>query len=98
MSQHARLDGQLGATKPLRTDADRIAVAADVTRTEYTKCAGNATVVLYTIEGGGHTWPGGGPLPEWFVGPTTHSIDASSVMWEFFKDHPLRRPDQAQAP
>lgn len=64
-------------------------IAADVTRTEYTQCAGNAAAVLYTIHGGGHTWPGGGDLPEWFVGPTTRSIDASSVMWEFFKDHPL---------
>jgi polyhydroxybutyrate depolymerase len=64
-------------------------IAADVTRTEYTQCAGNASVVLYTIEGGGHTWPGGGHLPEWFVGTTTHTIDASSVMWEFFKAHPL---------
>ena len=35
-------------------------IAADVTRPEYTECAGDAAVVLYTIEGGGHTWPGGG--------------------------------------
>lgn len=64
-------------------------ITADVTRTEYPHCARNATAVLYTIEGGGHTWPGGGELPEWFVGTTTHTIDASSVMWEFFKAHPL---------
>jgi polyhydroxybutyrate depolymerase len=64
-------------------------IAVDVTRTEYTQCAGNAAAVLYTVEGGGHTWPGGGDLPEWFVGTTTRSIDASSVMWEFFRDHPL---------
>jgi polyhydroxybutyrate depolymerase len=64
-------------------------IAADVTRTEYTQCAGNATAVLYTIHGGGHTWPGGGYLPEWFVGTTTQSIDATTLMWEFFKDHPL---------
>src|SRR2546426_8468975 len=29
------------------------------------KCADDAAVVLYTIRGGGHTWPGGQPLPEW---------------------------------
>jgi polyhydroxybutyrate depolymerase len=67
-------------------------ITADVTRTEYTECAGNAAAVLYTIEGGGHTWPGGGDIPEWFVGPATHTIDASSIMWDFFKAHPLRRP------
>ena len=66
-------------------------VAADVTRRTYTNCAYDAAVVLYTVEGGGHTWPGGKPLPEWFVGRTTRSIDATSLMWEFFREHPLVR-------
>ena len=66
-------------------------VAADVTRIEYTNCADDASVVLYRIEGGGHTWPGGGQLPEWFSGTTSNSIDASSQMWEFFRAHPLSR-------
>jgi polyhydroxybutyrate depolymerase len=64
-------------------------VAPDVTRLEYTKCADDAAVVLYTIKGGGHTWPGGQPLPEWFVGRTSNSIDASSLMWAFFRAHRL---------
>lgn len=66
-------------------------VAVDVTRHEYTRCAENASVILYTIRGGGHTWPGGQPLPEWFAGRTTRSIDASSEMWAFFRSHPLFR-------
>ncbi len=66
-------------------------VAADVRRSEYTHCAADAAVVLYTVQGGGHTWPGGGPLPEWFVGRTSHSIDASSLMWAFFREHRLLR-------
>ena len=65
-------------------------VAADVTRREYTHCADGAPVVLYTILGGGHTWPGGQQMPEWFAGPTSRSIDASRVMWDFFRSHPLR--------
>ncbi|MEX2154731.1 MAG: PHB depolymerase family esterase [Gemmatimonadaceae bacterium] len=67
------------------------AVAPDVIRRAYTNCADDAAVVLYTVLGGGHTWPGGGPLPEWFVGSTTNSIDASRQMWEFFREH--RLPD-----
>ncbi len=67
------------------------AVAADVTRRAYTSCADDADVVLYTVQGGGHTWPGGTPLPEWFVGRTTRSIDATRLMWAFFSDHPLQR-------
>ena len=65
------------------------AVAEDVTRRAYQSCAGDAAVELYTIQGGGHTWPGGKPLPEWFVGTTSRSINATSVMWEFFRAHPL---------
>jgi polyhydroxybutyrate depolymerase len=67
-------------------------VTSDVTRREYTKCAANAAVVLYTIHGGGHTWPGGMELPEWFVGRTTRSIDATSSMWAFFTEHPRQPP------
>ena len=65
-------------------------VAADVTRIEYPGCAADASVLLYRIEQGGHTWPGGGELPEWLVGRTTYSIDASRTMWEFFRAHPRR--------
>ena len=71
------------------------AVAPDVTRREYTKCSDDAAVVLYTIRGGGHTWPGGEPLPEWFAGPTSHSVDATRQMWAFFQEYriPRRSPE-----
>ena len=65
-------------------------VAPDVTRREYPACAGDATVVLYTVGGGGHTWPGGEPMMEWWVGPTSRRIDATSRMWAFFREHRLR--------
>jgi polyhydroxybutyrate depolymerase len=65
-------------------------VAVDVRRREYTQCAEEAPVLLYTILGGGHTWPSGGPIPEWFAGTTSQSIDASREMWAFFREHPLR--------
>jgi polyhydroxybutyrate depolymerase len=63
-------------------------VTANVRRLAYTNCADHADVILYTVEGGGHTWPGGKPLPEWMVGRTIREINASSVMWEFFLQHP----------
>ena len=62
-------------------------VAVDVTRLEYTDCADDAAAVLFTIHGGGHTWPGGEPMPEWFVGPTSRSVDATRQMWAFFREH-----------
>jgi len=68
---------------------DESAVTADVVRHAYTACADNAAVVLYTVLDGGHTWPGGKAMPEWFVGRTSRGIDASSEMWEFFREHRL---------
>jgi polyhydroxybutyrate depolymerase len=70
---------------------DQSAVAADVTRLEYTGCSADAAVVLYTIHGGGHTWPGGGPLPEWLGGRTSNGVDATRQMWAFFRAHPRAR-------
>ena len=67
------------------------AVASDVSRLEYTNCADGAADVLYTIRGGGHSWPGGKPMPEWMVGRTSRSIDATSEMWAFFREHRLLR-------
>lgn len=49
----------------------------------------NAEVVYYTIDGGGHTWPGGDSLPRWIAGHTTDDIDATRLMWEFFQQHPM---------
>jgi polyhydroxybutyrate depolymerase len=66
-------------------------ITASVRRLAYANCAENADVILYSVEGGGHTWPGGKPLPEWLVGRTTREINATSVMWEFFMQHPRPR-------
>lgn len=66
------------------------AVAADVTRIAYTGCKDGAAVELYKVEGGGHTWPGGGPLPEWLAGRRSSGVDATARMWEFFREHPRR--------
>lgn len=63
--------------------------APDVTRLEYPNCAEGAAVVFYTLIGGGHSWPGGKPMPEWRVGLTSNSIDATSEMWGFFREHRL---------
>ena len=45
-------------------------------------------VVLYSVEGGGHTWPGGEDLPKRLLGVTTHEINATRLLWEFYVQHP----------
>ena len=69
------------------TPAPVESVAADVTRLDYTHCTNDAAVVFYTIQGGGHTWPGGKPGPEWWVGSTSNGVDATGLMWAFFREH-----------
>jgi polyhydroxybutyrate depolymerase len=52
----------------------------------YEQCQGGSHVELCTVEGGGHTWPGGLPIP---VGFTTYAINATNAMWDFFTAHPM---------
>jgi polyhydroxybutyrate depolymerase len=61
---------------------------ANVRLISYTGCDDEATVQLYAVDGGGHTWP------DATVGQTTHEINANDLMWEFFQDHPLGGPAQ----
>ncbi len=67
------------------------AIAADVTLLRF-DCPAGDEVELYRVEGGGHSWPGSAfsVQIESIVGPTTMSIDATALMWQFFVDHPLR--------
>jgi polyhydroxybutyrate depolymerase len=61
----------------------------EVTGVRYSGGASNAEVVFYTVAGGGHTWPGGGEMPVFFAGLTTHDVDATRLMWDFFQHHPM---------
>jgi polyhydroxybutyrate depolymerase len=50
-----------------------------------------AEVVLVTVDGGGHTWPGGLQyLPQREIGPTARDVHASDLVADFFRDE-LRR-------
>ncbi len=62
-----------------------------VRREAYSRCRGGAEVVLYVVEGGGHTWPGGLQyLPERTIGKTSREFNASEVIWQFFRTHSLQ--------
>jgi polyhydroxybutyrate depolymerase len=47
-----------------------------------------AEVVLYVLEGAGHTWPGSA-VRLGFLGETS-SLPANDLMWEFFQKHPMK--------
>ena len=57
---------------------------------EYESCGNNATVQLYAVDGGGHTWPGAPDLP--WLGYTTHQVNATDLMESFFTAHTLVQP------
>ena len=59
-----------------------------VTSKHYLNGNEGTEVILYIVDGGGHTWPGGIQyLPKWVIGKTSRDFNASEVIWEFFKRH-----------
>ncbi len=60
-----------------------------IERTVYPGGKNGTEVVLYKVEGGGHTWPGGSQyLPERIIGKVCKDIVSPKVIWEFFVKHP----------
>jgi polyhydroxybutyrate depolymerase len=64
-------------------------ISPNVHSISYTGCNANADVVFYSIQGGGHSWPGGKAMPRTIVGETNHEINATRLIWDFFKEHSL---------
>lgn len=52
-------------------------------------CTSGADIVLYVINGGGHTWPGH-PRPQQELGDVNMDMDAGEVIWDFFSTHTLQ--------
>ena len=76
-----------GITGAPRIEAVTMAAPDDlpVTRTTWEE-DGKPPVVLYRIDGGGHTWPGGAQyLPARFIGPVAPGLDATGIMLERFR-------------
>lgn len=80
-----------------RTEPEVVALPDQVddgmkcTRQTWSGGMDGSEVVLIEITGGGHTWPGMKPIVA-MLGPSTMDITANDLMWEFFEQHPLRRP------
>lgn len=68
---------------------DRVDDGTQAVLDTFSNCRNNATVRLYTIKNGGHTWPG---LPEVqpALGRTGQDIDATAIMGRIFSE--LSRP------
>jgi polyhydroxybutyrate depolymerase len=87
IQEWVRLDGCSDKTKVVYQNGAAKCVS-------HYECKGGAEVVLCTIEGSGHTWPGGvydKDTDAWkrAVGPLSKDISANDEMWKFFKRHPM---------
>jgi polyhydroxybutyrate depolymerase len=64
--------------------------AGSLTRRTWS-CGRDWTVVdAITIEGGGHSWPGGQRMARFLDAPST-ALDATAEIWRFFAAHPRAR-------
>jgi polyhydroxybutyrate depolymerase len=65
--------------------------SSEVRVTRYAGCRDHGAIALYSVIGGGHSWPGSAVsvAAASIVGKTTTQIDANQVMWDFFSAHPL---------
>lgn len=58
-------------------------IEPDIQQRTFVGCDPGLSATLYSVEGGGHTWPDGlVDLP--LFGPTTRTIDASDLILDFF--------------
>jgi len=59
---------------------------AEVKAEQWSTCRYGADVVLYIIDGKGHSWPGSTLMPALI---TSRTISATGIMWDFFAAHPM---------
>ena len=60
-----------------------------VERISFSDCHDGVEVVEYFIDDMGHVWPGGiNRLPARLVGKPSDKLNATDVIWSFFKSHP----------
>ncbi|MEY4730903.1 MAG: hypothetical protein RL020_2061 [Pseudomonadota bacterium] len=90
--------GTITVKQPMRVSADKWAKQAGcsganessangLTTIRY-NCAQNTEVLFQIINGQGHGWPGVTPrLPQFILGPSVNTLNATNAIWEFFSRH-----------
>jgi polyhydroxybutyrate depolymerase len=75
--------------RPKVTELPTVKDELQVVRKDYGNGKEMAPVVLYVINGGGHTWPGMQRHAS-FLGAATMNLSANDVMWDFFRRFRLK--------
>jgi polyhydroxybutyrate depolymerase len=74
-------------TPTVSIEPDRVTDGTRVRLSTWSGCKDGHDVELYTIEGGGHTWPGDA-AGRGLLGRVTRDLDATTTIWSFFSAHP----------
>jgi poly(3-hydroxybutyrate) depolymerase len=89
LGMEPELQPSLGGTQRLQPHAHADVQDGDSHCDTYAGCKGGVEVVFCSVEGGGHTWPGGADLFSVGLGKTTKDLSANDAMWDFFQKHTL---------
>jgi len=85
-----RDNDRISSAPEVKTLPDRFDDGTHVRREIWTGGKDDTEVDVYTIEGGGHTWPGGPQyLPKVIVGKASQNLNATRTIWEFFQAEQL---------
>ena len=66
----------------------KVSAGTRVKKYTYAPCRSGTEVNYYIVEGRGHGGPPKRPQAPRLAGPTSQNINATEVIWEFFKAHP----------
>jgi polyhydroxybutyrate depolymerase len=85
-----RDNDRISSSPDVKALPDRFDDGTHVRREIWTGGKDDTEVDVYTIEGGGHTWPGGPQyLPKVIVGKASQNLNATRTIWEFFQGQQL---------
>ena len=92
----ADLAGCMTSSDSKRPSLDR---SGQVSLRRWSLCRNNASVMLFTIPGGGHLPPSaqegrGDTFVAWFLAERSHAIDAAEEIWMFFNQYRANRVRQ----
>ena len=76
-----------GGAPTVTLEPDRVTDGTRVRLSVWNGCKDGRDVELYTIEGGGHTWPGDAAA-RGLLGRVSRDLDATTTIWSFFSSHP----------
>jgi len=77
--------------KSMDSEIEGMADKIKVTRKVYGEGKNGSEVVLYVLQDAGHVWPDSKlPVIPAMLGPSTRTISANVVIWDFFKKHTLK--------